>query len=296
MRVLVTGATGFIGAGVVRMLSEEHHQVSVLALRGTEHAVTHVGVAKIVLGGLDDSTALDKATRGVDVVIHLAALLPNHPPAALSRTNVVGTRNLMHSCTRNQVRRIVFASSTSVYAQSSWPLAHGITEHSPVRMRAGNRIEFYGLTKAQAEQAIVDAHQRSTLEYVILRSPVVYGSTDGWDRKVLEGARLLPAPALSAPLRNLQWLHADDLNRAIKVSAFDARAANEVFNIAGIEVFSLGDIALTFRAIERSIPVKHPLLPARPQLRYSVDKARARLGFIPRIDLREGCRRQLALR
>lgn len=298
MRILITGASGFLGRAVLHELARGHHQIRVLALPGTERAIARPSAVQIVSGSLQDAGVLDRATKGIEVAIHMAGSLPGNAPAEIWRTNVDGTQRLARSCARNRVHRILFTSSTSVYARASLPYARDITESERVRQRARNRIEFYGLSKARAEEALLEVHRQASLQYTIVRSPVIYGSRNGWDRKFIERLRALPPRALAgaSSQRNLQWLHVEDFARAVAAAIADKRAIDQVFNIAGATLFSAQDIALAFRSLELGLAGGQRRRFAPEVLRYAIDKARSRLNFNPVIDLREGCRRILTLR
>jgi nucleoside-diphosphate-sugar epimerase len=297
MRILITGASGFLGQAVLRELVRGHHQIRVLALPGTERAIAPTSAVQIISGSLQDAGALARATKGIEVAVHMAGALPGSALAEIWRTNVEGTQRLARSCARNQVRRVLFTSSTSVYARASLPYARDITESERVRLRARNRIELYGLSKARAEEALLEAHRQASMEYTIVRSPVIYGSRNGWDRKVMERLRMSSRRALAgAPeQRTLQWLHVEDFARAIAAAVADKRAANQVFNIAGAALFSAEDIVLEFRALELGLAGRQRRRFAPEVLRYAIDKARSRLDFNPAVDLREGCRRILTM-
>jgi nucleoside-diphosphate-sugar epimerase len=278
-RVLVTGATGLIGTPVRRLLVEAGHRVRALALPGTEDALRAGGI-EVVLGSLDQAEALDRATRGVEIVFHLAGALPGAPPAVLTRTNVRGTANLLRSCARSGVGRFVFASSTSVYADASRPFAVGISEDSPLRSEGATDVEVYGLTKVAAERLILEQHREAGLRYAILRAPLVYGTPDGWDRHLLDRLRLQPGlargPAALVP--SIQGVHVDDLARAIVLAGTHPKAVNEAFNIAAGEFLSLSQLATIARG-------EMSARPKAASLKYDIGKARRLLGYAPRLSL-----------
>ena len=297
MRALVTGATGLIGLPATRMLAAAGHRVRVLARAGTQTAARSTGAAEVVVGGLEDAAGLRNATRGIDVVIHLAGLMPPSPPADMTNVNERGTTLLLDACIASRVGRFVFASSTSVYRATSDPRSRNIDESSPLRRDARTAIEYYGLTKARAEQLMRSARSRHGPAYGILRCPMVYGSADRWDRQLVD---LLPLPWNVLPARaavpNMQWVHVDDVARAILLAATHAGAVDCAFNIAGNQLFSIAEVAQVLQRLEGTPAARRGSvrdgIPARP-LKYEIGLARQRIGFEPRVSLAQGLRAML---
>ena len=281
MRILLTGATGFIGSALLKRLLTDRLNVRVLALPGTETSLPRDHRVQVLAGALADLPILDRATRGVDVVFHLAGLLPGNAPARLAQVNVEGTQNVAHACARNGVRRLVFASSTSVYRDSSYLFATGIAEEAPLRTLGTTDIELYGLSKVAAERRIVELGPNGRPDYVIVRAPLVYGMADGPDKRLINAMRTRPLLAASRlmAIRTMQSVHIHDLVQGLVLAGTNPAAANQAFNMAGAELFSPRDAAQlqSFTAdIFDDGPVTHPDL-----LRYDIRKARSELGYAP---------------
>jgi len=293
MRVLVTGASGFIGMPATRLLVRGGHRVRVLAQPGTEAPVRNLGVTDIVSGDLDNTGSLKRATQGIEVAVHLAGVLPGARPATITRVNEHGTQALLRACLSNRIRRFVLASSTSVYEAASGRRAQGINESAQLRSTASNAVEFYGLSKVRAEGFVGKAHAEHRLSHAILRFPMVYGSASGWDRQLIDRIRNQPWSALSplAAAPNMQWIHVEDAARAILLAVTRAGALEGAFNIAGAELFSLREIALLVSDIDaaHAAAVGSSEMRKRP-LKYEIGKARQQLGFAPSVALRDGLR------
>lgn len=105
MRVLLTGATGFIGSHVLDRLVARGDQVRVLALPETVEQVRYCAGVSIVAGSLSDRDLLAGAARETEVVYHLGGLLPGSPPEETRIVNTQGTENLLYGCVRGRVRR-----------------------------------------------------------------------------------------------------------------------------------------------------------------------------------------------
>jgi UDP-glucose 4-epimerase len=295
MRVLLTGATGFVGSHVLDRLVARGDQVRVLALPETVEQLRHRDGVSIVAGSLADRDLLAGAARGVEVVYHLGGLLPGHPPEEIRIVNTLGTENLLYGCVRGRVRRLVFSSSASVYDESSWPLTGPITEQSPLRADGHGPIGPYAQSKIEAEKLIRRVHRRDGLEYVILRAPVVYGSGTRLDRQVL--MQIINRPHLSstpgARVANMQWINISDMADAVVLAGTRPEAANQIFNIAGEELFSLRDLTRMVWAILLNKPWADALASQlravhHQHLKYDVSEARRLLGYTSRVKLREG--------
>lgn len=122
---LVTGGAGFIGSNIVDQLVKRGEAVRILDdfSTGREENVQHFAdKVDIIRGDIRDGDAVEQAVRGVDFVVHQAALasVPRsiEEPAESSEVNILGTVNLLESARRNSVRRFVYASSSSVYGDS----------------------------------------------------------------------------------------------------------------------------------------------------------------------------------
>lgn len=168
MRVLVTGANGFVGQALVRRLSGERGWTTRACVRTP--AAWPAGVEQVLVGDIGPATDWREALAGVDVVVHLAARVHVMDRAAndadeYSRVNVHGTRRLAESAHTAGVRRVVFLSSLKVHGE-----AGRFTEASPLAP-----VDSYGVSKRDAEVALWDVAAHTGLEAVVIRPPLVYG-------------------------------------------------------------------------------------------------------------------------
>lgn len=122
---LVTGGAGFIGSNIVDELLRRDHSVRVLDnfSTGREENIEHLGDRiDLIRGDVRDAATVDRAVQGVDFVLHQAALasVPRSiaDPVSNNEVNVQGTLNVLVAAQRHQVRRVVYASSSSVYGDS----------------------------------------------------------------------------------------------------------------------------------------------------------------------------------
>ncbi|HET8673429.1 MAG TPA: NAD-dependent epimerase/dehydratase family protein [Thermoleophilaceae bacterium] len=318
MTALVTGATGFLGSGLVRRLLDGGEPVRVLAR--SEHrarALAERG-AEVVVGEITDVAALAEAVRGADVVYHLAGRLlePGVQPAEYRRTHVEGTQLLLERCRRSPaLQRFVHVSTTGVLGATG---VHPADESAPL-----HPTNVYETTKAHAELAVRDA-ARDWLPAVIARPGLVYGPGDlhllGFFRAVLR-RRFRPIG------RRTVWLHPiyiDDMVEALLRCGERDGAAGECFHLAGRDPVRLDDLASAIAAAGgTSVPAGHIPLPAaraaaavgdrlpagvrrsapltRTRLEflthsrvYDVTKARRLLGFEAATDLSAGTQLSMA--
>ncbi|NIM97522.1 MAG: NAD-dependent epimerase/dehydratase family protein [candidate division Zixibacteria bacterium] len=177
-KVLIIGGAGFIGSHVVEELAKEdveeiivYDNLSRGSMANLEEALTDHRVKVYELGGdILHGDILSEAMKGVDYVFHLAALWLLHCqeyPRAAFKVNIEGTFNVIEACVRNNVKRLVFSSSASVY---------GDALHTPMdESHPFNNKTFYGATKIAGEQMCRAFHHRFGLDYVGLRYMNVYG-------------------------------------------------------------------------------------------------------------------------
>src|SRR6266852_4464229 len=158
MLALVTGATGFLGSHVARVLAEQGAQLRLL-VRATSDLRNIEGIsADRVEGDLRDPASISKALSGCDVVFHVAAdyRLFVRDPGEMYRSNVEGTRALLEAARKQGVRRVVYTSSVATMGFSSASKnGDAAEEQSPVGIE--DMIGHYKRSKFMAERVAVEA-------------------------------------------------------------------------------------------------------------------------------------------
>lgn len=221
-RTVVTGAAGFLGRHVVAGLRSRGAQVVAFDRRGSASGVDAVSITADV----GDSAALVAAFEGARTVVHLAGLIEAPRAADFETVNVGGTANVVTAAMRAGVSRLVFMSSNCAVD----PLVHGA----------------YGISKARAEALIVG----STLDYVILRAPVIYGPDDDKNLaqlvSLVRRSPIVPVPA-SVSAR-FQPVYVEDVVRAV-ASSMETGASRRAYDLAGPDWLPL-DVIVRMIAVE----------------------------------------------
>jgi nucleoside-diphosphate-sugar epimerase len=171
MKILITGATGFIGRKLVAHLIKEYAEVVALVRRTSDVS----GLPKklrLIDGDMLDTVSLEKAVEDIDVVIHLAAYFDFYPKdkKLLYQVNVEGTQNLVKACVQAKVSRFIYISTTEVIGPVENPPGD---ENSPLRPQFD-----YSKSKKQAEAIVRAASLETDLEHVILRPTGVIGESE----------------------------------------------------------------------------------------------------------------------
>src|ERR1700721_3408098 len=155
MKAFVTGATGFLGSHVARVLGEQGADL-LLLVRSTSNLRNLEGIkAETATGDLRDSSSLEKAMSGCDTVFHVAAdyRLWVRDPAEMYRSNVEGTRAILEAARQNGVRRVVYTSTVATVGFTG--NGHPADEDSPVAL--ADMIGHYKRSKFMAEQLAMEA-------------------------------------------------------------------------------------------------------------------------------------------
>jgi len=265
---LVTGATGAIGPGVVNAMSATH-EIRTLSRHAPNPTLFRAPVVSFT-GDVTDLTAVQRAMHGVEVVVHLAALLHivDPPPsmrAEYERINVGGTAVVMEAATRERVSRVVVMSTIAVYGYAGHQV---LDEHSPPAPDT-----LYGQTKRAAEQLALEVRRDDGQSLAtVLRSAAVYGPRvkGNYQRLVtaLARGRFVPI-GRGENLRTL--VHESDLAAAAALAATHPAAAGRIYNVSDGTPHPLSEIiAAISTALGKRPPRWHvPVTPVRAALRVA---------------------------
>ncbi len=175
MKAFVTGATGFVGSHVARVLSEAGADLRLL-VRSSSNPQNIQGLkAERVVGDLGDAASLEKAMAGCDVVFHVAAdyRLWIRDPEQMYRSNVEGTRAILEAAGKNGIRRVVYTSSVATMGFTS--NGRPADEDSPVSVE--DMIGHYKRSKFRAEQLALEAGRKG-MDVVVVNPTTPVGEQD----------------------------------------------------------------------------------------------------------------------
>jgi nucleoside-diphosphate-sugar epimerase len=230
-RVLLTGATGFIGGHLAQRLAQDGWTVRCLVRASSDTArLERLGV-ELAVGDLADAGSLARAAAGCERVVHCGAIVSDWGTRAeISAVNVAGTRNVVEAAAAAGARRLVHVSSTDVYAH---PGAAVDESHRPTRFS-----NWYAETKLAAEAEVARAAAASGLEAVVVRPATVYGPRSvevvGEIATAIRGKHMV----LIDRGRSVAGLtYVDNVVDAIVLALRHEAAAGEAFNVSdGLDV------------------------------------------------------------
>jgi len=229
MNILVTGATGAVGPRVVHVLSAAGYRVRTLSLDQPSKGQWSDDV-ETRIGDVTDQLAVQSAMRGVDAVVHMAALLHivNPPPdlqEKYERVNIGGTASVVEGAIKAGVKRVVLFSTIAVYGPSDSCV---LDELSPTHPDT-----FYAQTKCAAEKIVLNARGANGQPLgTVLRLGAVYGSRikGNYERltHALASHRFIP---IGNGLNRRTLVYDKDVGRAAALAVSHPAAAGRVFNV-----------------------------------------------------------------
>jgi UDP-glucose 4-epimerase len=305
-RVLVTGGAGFIGSHLVERLLAGGHVVRVLDNFSTgsranlPFAGRYGAALEVIEGDIRNGQAVASALAGVSLVFHQAAMrsVPRsvEDPLGANEHNVTGTLNVLEAARRTGVRRVVYASSSSVYGDR--PDLPKREDQPPAP------ISPYAVSKTAGEQYAAVWHRLFGLETVGLRYFNVFGPRQDpaseyaavIPRFILWGLRGEPLQVHGDGEQSRDFTYVDNVVDANVTAAHADGVGGEVFNVGCGARVSLLDIAARLETLlGRRLERRHG--PARPgDVRHTladIDKAKRMLGYMPVVGFDEGFRRTL---
>jgi len=290
----VAGGAGFIGSHLVKALVKAGHQVRVLDNLSTgsvENLADVLDAIEFVRGDVSDYGAVESAVRGVDAVVHLAALIDVaesvEKPDLYFDVNVRGTYNVAKA-SRN-INTFVFASSSAVYGE---PIRVLIPEDHPLMPKSP-----YAASKISGEAFVQAFANQYGFRPVILRLFNVYGpkQSRAYAGVIIEFIRRVsrgePPIIFSDGEQTRDFIHVGDVVEAIMLSLRNERVRG-VFNIGSGEGVTINHLARLILKLMGREDLKPIYAPPRPgDIRHSIadiSRARKELGFKPKVGLEAG--------
>jgi len=307
-KILVIGGAGFIGSFVVRELLKTSCGEVVIydnftrgKLQNIADCLGDIRCSVWPFGGdIRDIDVLDSAMKGVDYVFHLAAMWLLHCkdfPRTAFEVNIAGTFNVLESCVKNNVKKLIYSSSASVYGDA---VEVPMSETHPF-----NNKNFYGATKISGEAMCTAFNDRYGLSVIGLRYMNVYGP--GQDQHAVYSG-VIPvmlnkidrneAPTINGDgSQAYDFIYVEDVAKC-NLAALKSEATFGFYNVGtGVqttirtlcdEILSLKRSDLTVKFVPYSADDARALVQNRIG---STKKAREELGFDHSFDLREGLMR-----
>lgn len=315
VKVLITGATGFVGTELVKACLFRGDEVRAL-VPPTENTIGKLPLqVEIVRGDVVDARTLSAAVHDIDLVFHLAEITAGRRALAdYYLVNVTGAENMYRAALAAHVQRFVFGSSCIVYgAHARGPL----TENAALRTLP----HAYSLSKVDGDRLMRRFLLTSAMDTVIVRSGLPFGSGDmGYVRRFVGLLRAGKTSVIGSGENLLPFCHVSDVVQGFLLAGFHPRAAGNVYTIAhdrqltqwqmwktladavgdavhGRPGYSLPHAHARHALLERMITCVAPLGTSQEQLDrlllgtdmpLSITKARRELGYEPGVDPCEG--------
>jgi nucleoside-diphosphate-sugar epimerase len=314
-KVIVTGATGFVGSNLVEALLRAGSSVTCLVRTTSDTRVLRQLPVQLAVGDLENPGPLRSTLRGIDTVYHLAGAIKASSREQYLRVNQAGTRRLLEIMAEANPALSRFIHVSSLAAAGPSPADRGLTEdETPCP------ISWYGESKLKSEQEVLKF--ADAFRITILRPSAVYGPRD---RETLMIFRMIRQGCLFTPgrfIRHFSLIHVDDLVDALIQARCQDTRSGEVFFVSRPESYTWEEVG---RTIARELGKKYRCLAfpksiasaagfagdiwtklsnraatinsqkvkelLQPSWICDTSKARSGLGFIPKTDLETGIRK-----
>jgi UDP-glucose 4-epimerase len=282
LKVLVTGAAGFLGRHVSRRFERDGWEVS-----GFDLAPFELDGVESKVGDLTSAEDVDAAVAGNDIVIHIGAIgdvyLAGEQPALAASVNGVGTANVADAAVK-QGARVVYASTWEVYGE---PERQPLDESHPTRPD-----HPYSITKLTGESLIMAAAELQDLPAMALRLGTAYGSglrPNSVFRIFLDRARAgEPITIQGDGKQGRQFTHASDIANAF-VMAAESPTSGDILNVVAPETTSIRELAeLIVERFPTELTFGEPRPGDVPPALVSPDRAREVLGWKAEVNFRDG--------
>lgn len=308
MRILLTGATGFVGRELLERMVSHIDLQPVAVVRNSAAALTK-DVATFRVAGIEGDTDWQPALEAVDAVIHCAARVhvmhdsSSDPLAEFRKVNVDGTLNLARQAARAGVRRFIFISSIKVNGEGTGLGKPYFADCHPAP------LDPYGVSKMEAEHGLRDLASETGIELVIIRPVLVYGpGVKANFRSMMNWLRMgVPLP-LGAIHNKRSLVSLDNLVDLIVTCIDHPAAANQTFLVSDGEDLSTTELlrrmSLALGKPARLLPVPAALLESAAamlgkknvaqrlcgSLQVDISKTRELLGWVPPVSVDQALR------
>ncbi|MFN8308926.1 MAG: SDR family oxidoreductase [Chitinophagales bacterium] len=299
MRAIVTGGCGFIGSHITERLLNENYEVVVIDNMSTgrrknlDHLAAHPKL-QIVEADINDVETTYPFYEGKDVVFHIAALADIVPsiemPQQYFRANVDGTFAVLECVRRAQVKRLIYAASSSCY---------GLPDQFPTPENAPIRSQYpYALTKNLGEQLCMHWHQVYGINATAMRFFNVYGTrsrTSGTYGAVFgvflaQKLKGKPYTIVGDGTQTRDFTYVTDIADACYTASLRHDLGGQIFNVGSGNTYSVNQLVELLGGEKTYIPKR----PGEPDCTFAdITRIRTILGWEPKVSLEEGVKRIL---
>ena len=218
MKVLVTGATGFLGRRVVPALQQRRHEVSCLVHSPGRERIFPPRTVDVHYGDVMEPNTLAAALHDVDAVVHLVGIIRRRKGAGYDQVNRDGVANVVAGAKESGVKHIVLLSALGAAEDRSYPYLH---------------------SKWQGERAVVN----SGIPYTIIRSSIVFGAGDEFLNSLAALVRVSPlTPVIGSGRNRLQPIEVEDLARCAALTVERDDLKGKILEVGGPRQVSYNEI------------------------------------------------------
>lgn len=255
MKVLITGATGFIGSHLAELLHAQGHELKALTRATSDIRYIRSLPIEYTSGSLSDPESLRGAVEGVDYIFHVAGVVAAKNRKAFFDGNQIATRNLLEAAARYNPGLTRFVHVSSLAAVGPAP-----NESAPVDERTPfHPITTYGESKAAAEQEVMQ--RAGDLPVTITRPPAVYGPRDigvySFFQTVAKGFK----PLIGFGRKVVSLVHVEDLVRGIAEAGMSEQTIGQAYFISSEEFYTwerVGELAAQALGKRRALNLRVP--------------------------------------
>lgn len=253
-KILITGATGFIGSQLIYALLKNKSNKIRIFIREQSNLVRLKPVLsklEVYKGDYYNDADVDKSLKGIDTLIHLAAILSIGKKQDYKNFNINISKLFFQNALKNKVKKIIYISSMAVMGGS--PYARIYNEKDTPAPKT-----FYSKSKLQVEQIAKEYMEKHNMNITILRAPAVYGENDNLDRGFISIIDLIAHNKfiLFGSLKNkMSLIYIGNLIKAIQICMDNVKAGNKTYFVADKETLTTGEIIkLIYKLTNAKIP------------------------------------------